>query len=379
MRDLYKVLGVTSGADDERIKSAFRERAKALHPDLNSGEELAERSFKELNLAYETLSDPKTRTAYDRGLTDERIRAQQNMGSVALAMFVVSMFSTASIFGTLVWLLTLTERLSLTDRTPLPPPEVTSPTVPSDQKIAAPLRALQPPPSPPVPLTPCSVHLAEGEPGLLSMALVDQHRAGTSTVVRVDDLDFRATFMPDGRLSLVVPRLSDFPVFQWALADGSPCRQNANAALSPQLSIALAWAGFAGLELHVIEPNSWLGSPAGHISSSRSNLDGVHGVGRFRAFGQPGDSTRVQLFVADTNRLGDRGFLNAVVTLESAGTGSCADAGQPSEIRYQVYIHHGNRGSDPRHPEVRSMAFQLPRCGEPESDRRLAENVLVKF
>ncbi|MFN3481690.1 MAG: DnaJ domain-containing protein, partial [Rhabdaerophilum calidifontis] len=65
-RDYYEVLGVTKGADDAALKSAFRKLAMQCHPDRNPGDAEAERRFKELNEAYQVLSDPQKRAAYDR-------------------------------------------------------------------------------------------------------------------------------------------------------------------------------------------------------------------------------------------------------------------------------------------------------------------------
>jgi len=64
-RDYYDVLGVARGADDDEIKKAFRRLAKQYHPDANK-EQGAETRFIEINEAYETLSDPQKRAAYDR-------------------------------------------------------------------------------------------------------------------------------------------------------------------------------------------------------------------------------------------------------------------------------------------------------------------------
>ena len=60
------MLGVDRGADDAAIKSAFRKGAMKFHPDRNQGDESAEQKFKEINEAYEVLSDPQKRAAYDR-------------------------------------------------------------------------------------------------------------------------------------------------------------------------------------------------------------------------------------------------------------------------------------------------------------------------
>lgn len=65
-RDYYEVLGVEKNASDADIKSAFRKKAKTCHPDLHSGDAQKEAEFKELNEAYEVLSDPEKREKYDQ-------------------------------------------------------------------------------------------------------------------------------------------------------------------------------------------------------------------------------------------------------------------------------------------------------------------------
>jgi len=64
-RDYYEVLGVSRNAGDDEVKRAFRRLAKQYHPDANK-EEGAESRFIEINEAYEVLSDPQKRAAYDR-------------------------------------------------------------------------------------------------------------------------------------------------------------------------------------------------------------------------------------------------------------------------------------------------------------------------
>lgn len=64
-RDYYDVLGVDKKATDAEIKSAYRKKAKKYHPDLNPGDAEAEKKFKEVNEAYEVLSNPDKKRKYD--------------------------------------------------------------------------------------------------------------------------------------------------------------------------------------------------------------------------------------------------------------------------------------------------------------------------
>ncbi|MBQ2230592.1 MAG: molecular chaperone DnaJ [Oscillospiraceae bacterium] len=65
-RDYYEVLGLQKSASEDEIKKAFRKAAKENHPDLHPGDKEAEARFKEINEAYEVLSDPDKKSRYDQ-------------------------------------------------------------------------------------------------------------------------------------------------------------------------------------------------------------------------------------------------------------------------------------------------------------------------
>jgi molecular chaperone DnaJ len=65
-KDYYAILGVGRSASEKEIKQAYRRLARKYHPDVNPGDKTAEAKFKEMNEAYEVLSDPEKRKKYDR-------------------------------------------------------------------------------------------------------------------------------------------------------------------------------------------------------------------------------------------------------------------------------------------------------------------------
>jgi curved DNA-binding protein CbpA len=103
MGDWYEVLGTTSKADDEQIKSAFRNLAKTFQPDLNAGDKKAEERFKEVKQAYEVLRNPEARAIYDIYLAKKRSGARQRLRKVVATMSAAFVFSGALSFFFIIW------------------------------------------------------------------------------------------------------------------------------------------------------------------------------------------------------------------------------------------------------------------------------------
>ena len=88
-KDYYEVLGLEKGASDDEIKRAFRKLAIKYHPDKNQGNKEAEQKFKEINEAYQVLSDPEKKAQYDQfGTADPRKQDSVQVDLVALISLI---------------------------------------------------------------------------------------------------------------------------------------------------------------------------------------------------------------------------------------------------------------------------------------------------
>ncbi|MCS6840513.1 MAG: J domain-containing protein [Roseiflexus sp.] len=99
-KDYYEILGVDRNATEAEIKKAYRKLARQYHPDINPGNKAAEARFKEINEAYEVLSDKEKRAKYDRfGRDWQRYQNMPDFGGFAAGGFGAADF--ADIFETL--------------------------------------------------------------------------------------------------------------------------------------------------------------------------------------------------------------------------------------------------------------------------------------
>ena len=104
MSHLYGVLGVSPRSDRAAVKSAYWSLAKTCHPDLHDGDKAAEKRFKEINSAYETLGDPEARTEYDCACAQERARMRRRMMHTVATMSASFLFTVSSGLLVGLWL-----------------------------------------------------------------------------------------------------------------------------------------------------------------------------------------------------------------------------------------------------------------------------------
>src|SRR5262249_13656267 len=77
--------GLAIGAEPAQVKAAFHQLAKSSHPDVNADDATAETRFREVNQAYEVLSDPQWRAAYDLGLEHQRAEGRRRVRNSMVA------------------------------------------------------------------------------------------------------------------------------------------------------------------------------------------------------------------------------------------------------------------------------------------------------
>ena len=97
-RDYYEVLGVGKSADEKEIKKAYRKLAMQYHPDRNPDNKEAEEKFKEINEAYEVLSDENKRRTYDQ-FGHEGVNGQGGFGGQGFGGFSGGAGGFEDIFG----------------------------------------------------------------------------------------------------------------------------------------------------------------------------------------------------------------------------------------------------------------------------------------
>src|SRR5262245_48544595 len=104
MRDPYQVLGVLPGAPAEEVKRAFRRLAKQLHPDLHPNDANADRAFRDITRAYQTLSDPRLREAYDAAFTSRQLSPRRRgFRATAVTSVVAFALTVCSVSAAVLW------------------------------------------------------------------------------------------------------------------------------------------------------------------------------------------------------------------------------------------------------------------------------------
>lgn len=103
MSTLYQILGLPQGASEQELKAAFRELARRFHPDVNAGDTITEQRFKEINHAYQTLSDPGARWEYDRALVCQREEIRRRFRGLAATATAVFTLTTGVISLAALW------------------------------------------------------------------------------------------------------------------------------------------------------------------------------------------------------------------------------------------------------------------------------------
>lgn len=104
MSNFYKTLGLRRGASEQQVKAAYRALAKQLHPDVNPGDPSAERRFKDISQAYQTLGDPAGRAAYDQFLASWRALARRRYRRLAAIAAASAVLSAGSVSAALLWI-----------------------------------------------------------------------------------------------------------------------------------------------------------------------------------------------------------------------------------------------------------------------------------
>jgi len=121
MRDLYEVLGLSDDATDEAIRSVYRQLARTFHPDVNA-DPAAVDHFREITDAYVVLSDPESRSRYDRARRrrPRRSRGEETETVIGLRLAGIDL-------GGLLGVSVRVQRRALLDDEPAPEPEPAQP------------------------------------------------------------------------------------------------------------------------------------------------------------------------------------------------------------------------------------------------------------